>query len=268
MRWSTPDPVARVGLALRVQERRVHPEVACPVVARAARQLVLHVGEDRRLVEVVEEVERRRHPTDAVLGQHDPQVRVALEHARPDQRPHRAVRPEQRALGRVQHARGARGAVVGLPAAGVHVDREVEVGARGPERLVAVVVVEREVLAVRRDADPGAEAGFLREPCFFDGGVDVVHRHERDARRAVRVLRRRSRRANGCARALRRRAVRARTPPSARCRPIGANGTSLSSVPSGNSTSATMPSSSSSSMRRSDSQSPVRPPARTASAAL
>ena len=62
----------------------------------------------------------------------------------------------------------------------MHVDRELEVGAHGPERLVAIVVVEREVLAVRRDADPGAEAGFLREPCFFDGGVDVVHRHERD----------------------------------------------------------------------------------------
>ena len=56
-----------------------------------------------------------------------------------------------------------------------------KLGAHGPERLVAIVVVEREVLAVRCDADPGVEAGFLCEPGFFDGGVDVVHGDERDA---------------------------------------------------------------------------------------
>ena len=107
---------------------------------------------------------------------------MPLEHAREDEVPQRPVRIPRR-LDQPQHVRDLVLAVVRRPAARVVVQRDVEVLAGRPQRLVHRVVQRRDlgVVGTAGEQDAAAQAGLLDEAHVLHGLVDVVEEDLPDA---------------------------------------------------------------------------------------
>ena len=141
------------------------------------------VGMRMRFGEPVEVGERAGNPARALLGEHELESRMALEHAREDQVPERAVRVD-RDLDQHHRTRGRVGDVEGREAAAaVVVDHDVELLACRPQRLVDVGPQRRELVVGRhaRQQHAAGEAGFLRESHLGQRVVDVVQQDLGDA---------------------------------------------------------------------------------------
>ncbi len=182
----------------RRREARAHPAVRGEVLARQARehvgdveaQLTDATGRGHLVVEAVELLQRGRDPARALLGEYELQTREPLEDAAHQQVHERAV-GEERDLGEHHERRREMPAVVGLPAARVAVDHDIELFAHGPERVVLLGVERVDVLGVGRhrgDQDPAAEVVLLDPAHVGDGLVDVVEEDLADAGAALRVL--------------------------------------------------------------------------------
>jgi hypothetical protein len=134
-------------------------------------------------VEGVERLQVRHQPSGALLGHHEAQRRMALEHAAQQEGGEGPPR-EELGLGDPQHARRRVLPVVGRAAAGVVVDHEVEVLAHLPQRLVVRRVERFQVLAIDgngRQQDAAAQL-VLGDPAgVLDRLVDVVDEDLPDA---------------------------------------------------------------------------------------
>ena len=152
-----PEIAAQRCLA-RAQEAGADPEVAGEVLRRRHRHFRRRGAEELRLgrvgrghaaVEPVQRLEAAGQPGHALLGDHEAQRRVPLEHAGEDEVPDRAVAEP----GDLNEHHGPRRfvlAVVGQRAAAVDVDRHVEIGTDLPQRLV-VVLPQRRQVGIGRD---------------------------------------------------------------------------------------------------------------------
>ena len=132
-------------------------------------------------VEPVERLEPAGHPAEALLGEHDAQARVPFEHTAEDEVPRRAVRVP-RELDEHDCSRRLGVSEVGQTAPGVDVQRDVELLAQVPERLVDRIPQWWD-LGVGWDVgkqDPSEHVHVLpRPPDLCQRVVEVVQEHLR-----------------------------------------------------------------------------------------
>ncbi len=127
--------------------------------------------------------EHLRHPPSPVLSHREHEVRKALKHPAPDERPQRARREEPR-FRRVDRQRaGADNDITRGTALSATVIAEPALLAGGPHRVVQGIVVGRVRRPLRRNHHAGPDPRFVSPLDLRDAGCHVVvdDRHNRDA---------------------------------------------------------------------------------------
>ena len=188
---STPT-CSRIGTSDGPDEARADVALARPVLARLQRHLLddgqapLALLRADRVAHAVEEVVERAeevgHPRGALLGEHELQIGVTVEHAPDDEVGEHVVRPP-RDLEQEHHDVFLLGPADRARAAAVVVDRHAELLAHRPDRLVVLVVERQQPAAGGRagEQDAAGEPVVVRPADLLHRRVDVVEQDLRDA---------------------------------------------------------------------------------------